>query len=264
MPDGSGLILFLNAGDPSFEEVGRLARLFDGHGVDWLELAVPFPNVVTDGPVIQRSAQRAIDAGADLESTLAFVSELRPDLSHMRIALMADWRHTVRARPLDGFLAAVKLSGCDGLLVHGVPPRARPGYYRRAHAIGVPVVATCFLGSPEETMAEAAANATAYVYLASRYGRGAGVSAPEPSRLAACVRDLRARTDVPVAVGFGIETGADVRGVWAAGADAAIVGSAGVARLERSLRAGADPVEGMRCFLDELLRPELAGTLRGF
>jgi tryptophan synthase alpha chain len=261
MPDRSGLVLFLNAGDPSFEVTADLVLLLDEYGVDWLELAVPFPNVVTDGPVIRRSARRAIDAGADLHSTLSFVAAIRPQLSHLRIALMADWRHTVRALPLEQFLAAVKRCGSDGLLLHGVPPRARPGYYASAHALGLPVVATCFVSSSPAIWDEAAANATAYLYLVSRYGRGD--SAPDPARLAAAVAGLRQRTAAPIAVGFGVETGDDVRGVWAAGADAAIVGSASVARVEHSLLTGGDPVDDMRALLDELLVPGFRPALSG-
>lgn len=250
----SGLVLFLNAGDPDFEVVARLVLLLDERGVDWLELAVPFPNSVTDGPIIRRSARRALDGGADLASTLALVAAVRPRLAHLKLALLADWRHTVRALQLDDFLAAVGRAGCDGLLLHGVPPRVRAGYYERAHRAGVPIVTTCFAGSSPATMRDAARNATAYLYLVSHFGTGEAAGPPDPARLAPVIGALRGLTSAPIATGFGIRDGADVRAVLNAGGDAAIVGSACVARLEDAVLAGRDPVARVGRFLDELQR----------
>jgi len=248
----SGLVLFLNAGDPSLDVARRMVLALDEEGIDWLELAVPFPDSVTDGPIIHRSAQRALQAGTDLAATLALVAELRPRLAHLRVALLADWRHTVRAIEVDGFLRA----GCDGLLLHGVPPRARPGCYERAQRAGVPIVATCFAGSSPATLEQAARDATAYLYLAAHLGRGVAAGRPDPARLAPVVGALRELTSVPIAVGFGIRTSADVRAVRLAGADAAIVGSAAVACVEQALVERRDPVGDLRRFVRGLQAPE--------
>ena len=244
------LVLFLNAGDPGFDVLERLLPALDEESVDWLELAVPFPDSVTDGPTIRRSARRALDAGTDLASTLAFVARVRPRLATLKLALLADWRHTVRALDLDGFLASVREAGCDGLLLHGAPPRMRAPAYERAHAAGVPIVSTCYAGSSPATMAEAARHATAYLYLASRYGTGEGSrGGPDIARLAPVIAALRELTPAPIATGFGITTAADVRAVAPAGSDAAIVGSAGVACLEQAVIADRDPVAAMRSFV---------------
>jgi tryptophan synthase alpha chain len=251
MPDAR-LIVFLNAGDPSFEVLERVVPALDAEGVAWLELAVPFPDSVTDGATIRRSARRALDAGTDLASTLAFVARVRPRLANLKLALLADWRHTVRSLDMDGFLCAVREAGCDGLLLHGVPPRARAPYYERAHAAGVPVVSTCYAGSSPATLAEAARNATAYLYLVSGFGTGEGSGPPDARRLAPVIAGLRERTPAPIATGFGVRTAADVRAVAEAGSDAAIVGSACVACLERAVAAGRDPVADMRRFVTAL------------
>ena len=239
----SGLVLFLNAGDPSFDVLEHVVLALDEEGVDWLELAVPFPNSVTDGPTIHRSAQRALDNGTDLDATLAFIARVRPRLEHLKLALLADWRHTVRALDLDDFLG--RLKHCDGLLLHGVPPRVRRGYYERAHALGVPLVTTCYAGSSPETLEDAARNATAYLYLVSSAGTGEGSGPPDPARLAPVIATLRQFTDAPIATGFGVKTPADARAVLDAGSDAAIVGSACVATLEQAV----DPVASMRRFV---------------
>jgi tryptophan synthase alpha chain len=250
-----GLALFLNAGDPSFAVLHRIVMMLDECGLDCLELAVPSAHVVTDGPVIRRSAARAMQAGADLASTLSFIAACRRELAHLKLVLMADWRHTVRAVGIEVFLARALDAGCDGTLLYGVPPRVRPGYYDRAHQRDLPVVATCFASSSQRIMEEAAAHASAYLYLASRYGRGGAAQRMDPSRLAPTIARLRALSSAPIAVGFGVRTGADVRAIADAGADAAIVGGACVACLERMLAAERDPVAGMRQFLAGLRDP---------
>jgi tryptophan synthase alpha chain len=247
-----GLALFLNAGDPSFGELRRLVLMLDECGVECLELAVPFPNSVTDGPVIRRSAARAIAAGGELSATLSFVAAIHGELSRLKIVLMADWRHTVRAVGVDGFLDRVVRCGCDGLLLHGIPPRARAAYYELAHRRGLPIVTTCFAGSSPGVIEQAGLNASAYVYLASRFGRGEGAESPDRSPLAPTIDRLREITSAPIAVGFGIGSARDVRAVADAGADAAIVGSACVACLEDSLMAGRDPVSSLRAFVTTL------------
>ena len=228
---GGGLCLFLNGGDPPFEQLARLATLFDSRGVDCLELGVPFPNAVTGGAAHDRSVRRALENGADLSTTLAFVASVRPTLHHLKIVLLVDWRHTARALPVHQFLDHVKRAGCDGLILHGVPPRLRPEYYRQAAAIGQPIVTSCFVNSPPEVVRAAATEASAFVYLMARYGSSGPA---DQARLGPVIAELRQWTDVQVAVGFGIRTREQIRAVWAAGADAAIIGSACVEEVERA------------------------------
>jgi tryptophan synthase alpha chain len=239
-----GLILFLNAGDPCFPKLEEAVLALDQAGVAWLELAVPFPNSVTDGPTIHRSAERALANGTDLDATLAFVARIKPRLQRLKIALLADWRHTVRAQEPDDFLR--RLDAFDGLLLHGVPPRIRPRFYERAHALGVPLVTTCYAGSSPATIADAARHATAYLYLVTSSRTGAGP--PDRARLKPVIDMLRERTAVPIATGFGIKTRADVQEVLAAGSDHAIVGSACVAALE----GAADPALAVRALVASL------------
>src|SRR5947209_6220636 len=87
-PGRPGLALFLNAGDPPLDVFRDLILMLDSERVDCLELAVPFPNSPTDGPVIRASAARALADGIDLEAVLGFVAQVRPELSHLKIALL--------------------------------------------------------------------------------------------------------------------------------------------------------------------------------
>ncbi len=247
-----GLALFLNAGDPPLDVLGDVVRMLDERGVDCLELGVPFPDSVTDGPVIRRSADRALAAGVGLDQVLGFVDEVHGALERLRIVVFADWSHTVRPRTLDRFVDEVAASGAAGALLHGAPPRVRPGYYEAAAAAGMPVVTTCYARSSPDVLSEAARHASAYVYLVAHYGRSGTAATPDPDALRAPIETLRAGTRAPIAVGFGVRTVADVLRVHAVGADAAVVGSAAVACVEAAQAGGRDLVADLARWLTDL------------
>jgi tryptophan synthase alpha chain len=256
-----GLAVFLNAGDPPFDVFRELVLRLDALRVDCLELAVPFPNSPSDGPVIRESASRALADGIDRDAVLQFVKEVRPQLNHLKIALLADWRHSIKDLPLREFLERVRDTGADGLLVHGMPPRLRPPYYEEARSVGQPIVTTCYSSSQPEVVEEAADNGSAYIYLVSAYGKSGTVGPPDHSTLVPVIQALRARTKVPIAVGFGVKTRADIEGLEAVGADAAIVGSACVACVADARATGRDVVQAFESFLVELgVAPQPAGA----
>ena len=252
LPGRPGLALFLVAGDPPLDVFRDLVLLLDEHRVDCLELAVPFPNSATDGPVIRESAQRALDRGTDLESVLSFVEEVGPQLSHLKIALLVDWSYSIKRTPLPEFLERVKASGSDGLLLHGLPPRLREKYYEAAQATGQPIVTTCYATSDPPVLAEAAEHGSAYIYLVAHYGRSGTVGPPDHSALVPVIEGLREKTDVPIAVGFGVKGRSDIEALGEVGADAAIVGSACVACVADAQADGRDVVEDFRGLLTEL------------
>ena len=247
-----GLAVFLNAGDPPLDVLRELVLSLDAWGVDCLELAVPFPDSPSDGPVNRESARRALDDGIDREAVLAFVDSVRPQLSHLKIALLADWRYSVKDLPLREFLERVREARADGLLIHGMPPRLRPSYYETARDVGLPIVTTCYSSSEPPVIEEAADNGTAYIYLVSAYGKSGTVGPPDHSALVPVIETLRGRTEVPIAVGFGVKTRADIEGLGAVGADAAIVGSACVACVADAQANGRDVVEDFQALLAEL------------
>ncbi|MFI2611176.1 tryptophan synthase subunit alpha [Kitasatospora sp. NPDC018619] len=252
-PHTLGLAVFLNAGDPA-APLADLAHLLDDHGVDVLELAVPFPNSPTDGPVIRRSATRALAAGTTLDTTLAALADLTPTLRHLKVALLADWSHSLRHRDPAATARAVRASGARALLVHALPPRLRPAWQQALRDEDLPQVTTCYPASAPDVLTDAARGAHgAYVYLVAHYGRSGTAPAAGHHTLAATVTALRtAAPATPVAVGFGVRSAADLDAVAACGAHAAIVGSAAVARLEHAQTEGLDPVTELRAFLTDL------------
>jgi tryptophan synthase alpha chain len=251
-PGESGLALFLNAGDPPLAVLRDVVQMLDELRVDCLELAVPFPDSYTDGPVIRRSADRALRTGADLGALLRLLETVRGDLTHLRIALLADWSHTIKPVSLPDFVARLADSAADGLLVHGLPPRLRLSYYAAAREHQVPIITTCYARSSVQVQAEAAASAVAYLYLVAHYGRSGSRPAVGFSELTPLVRALRAQATAPVAVGFGVRDHRDVQALTETGADAVVIGSAGVERVERALTNHTDPVQELADFVRSL------------
>ena len=251
-PGRPGLALFLNAGDPPLDVFRELVLMLDANRVDCLELAVPFPNSASDGPVIRESASRALADGVDTEAVLGFVQSVRPELSHLKIALLADWSYSIKPAPIKEFISRVQASGADGLLVHGLPPRLRQGYYEAAEEVGQPIVTTCYATSDPAILEDAADHGSAYIYLVAAYGRSGTVGPPDHSTLVPVMELMRKRTQVPIAVGFGVKDRSHIDGLGAVGADAAIVGSTCVARVTAARAAGRDVVEDFRGLLVEL------------
>ncbi|MCS0602263.1 tryptophan synthase subunit alpha [Streptomyces sp. LP11] len=261
-PGRPGIAVFLNAGDPPLATLPDLAAMLDESQVDCLELAVPFPGSATDGPVVRASARRALAGGATFRRVLDAVSSVRPGLRRLRIALLTDWSHTVRGTAPADFAAAVRDAGCDGLLLHGVPPRLRAAHYEAVRRAELPLVTTCYAVSGPDAVAEAADLASAYVYLVAHYGRSGTAAALDRDRLGAVLGTLRSTASAPLAVGFGIRTADDIARVEALGADAAVVGSAGVARIERAGLLGRDPVKELHSFVQGLRAPVRTRTGR--
>jgi tryptophan synthase alpha chain len=251
-PGRPGLALFLNCGDPPVDVFRELVLMLDEAKVDCLELAIPFPNSPSDGPVIRESASRALEDGVDRDAVLEFVQSIRPELSHMKIALLADWSYSIKGGPMKDFLERVKAVGADGLLVHALPPRLRAEYYAAAEETGQPIVTTCYSTSEPPVLEDAADHGTAYIYLVASYGRSGTVGPPDHGALVPVMKTLRDRTEIPIAVGFGVKNKTHIDDLGAVGADAAIVGSTCVARIADARANGRDVVEDFRGLLVDL------------
>jgi tryptophan synthase alpha chain len=150
------------------------------------------------------------------------------------------------------FLRRTHGSGVDGLLVHGLPATQRSTYYDLAHAVRVPVVSTCYPDSDPAVRTESATNATAYLYLVAHYGRSGTPSADGFHRIRPVLAALRANTTAPIAVGFGVRGRTEIEALRDLGADAVIIGSAAVARVEQAGAENRDVVADLARFVGQL------------
>lgn len=245
-----GLIPFVTAGDPHPDWMaGILHALVDG-GADLLELGMPFSDPMADGPVIQKSSERALERGMTLDRTLAIVREFRNDDSSTPVVLMG-YLNPVEYYGWERFAANAKAAGVDGLLIVDCPPEeadsVRPVLAK--HALD-----QIFLASPTTTdariatMAELAQGYVYYVSFAGITGADLLVMADVGTKLAA----LRERIRVPIAVGFGVKSAAQAAAL-APHADAVVVGSALVEQLATATSPG-DARQRARDFLQPLRR----------
>lgn len=225
-----GLVAFVTAGDPSLEGSEKIVLALAEAGADVIELGVPFSDPVADGPTIQRSSERALRSGASLGGVIEMVRRVRAK-SQVPLVLFS-YFNPVLQMGLDKFAEAASAAGVDGVLITDLTPEEGADYRRAMRARGLETV---FLAAPtttEKRLELIAASSTGFLYLISRAGvTGAKDTLPED--LPALVRRVRARTALPIAVGFGISLPGHVS-ILGGIADAAVVGSALVSEIERA------------------------------
>jgi tryptophan synthase alpha chain len=223
----------VTAGDPSLDRTAAVALEMAKAGVDILELGVPFSDPLADGPVIQRSSERALRAGVTLDSVLRLVRGLRRS-SALPLVLFSYFNPLLRYG-LARVAGAAADAGVDGVLVTDLPPEEADEWVRVARAAGLDTLFLASPTSPDERLRRVADLSRGFVYAISRTG-----VTGEQERISADARPLldrlRALTDEPLALGFGISTPEQVAEA-ARAADAVVVGSALVRFLEEQPRA---------------------------
>jgi tryptophan synthase alpha chain len=225
-----GLVAYLTAGDPSLAATEKIVLAAAEAGADVIELGVPFSDPVADGPTIQRASERAVRGGTTLESVIELVRKLR---AHTQVPLVLfSYFNPILQMGIQKFAEAASVAGADGVLVTDLTPEEADEYRRTMRAHGLD---TIFLAAPTSTDARLALIAecsTGFLYLISRTGV-TGERASLPEDLPALARRVRKFTKLPLAVGFGISSPEHVS-VLGGIADAAVVGSAIVAEIEKA------------------------------
>jgi len=221
-------VAFVTAGDPSLDRTVEAALAFDDAGVDVLELGVPFSDPLADGPVIQRASDRALRQGTTLARVLDAVRALRR--SSRLPLLLFTYFNPVARYGLERLARDARDAGVDGVLVTDLPPEEADDWLRAARPCGLDTVFLASPTSPPERLRRVAEASRGFVYALSRTGvTGEQQSLSEDAR--PLVERLRALTDEPVALGFGIST-PEQAAAAAAVADGVVVGSALVRFLE--------------------------------
>ncbi|HEV2494584.1 MAG TPA: tryptophan synthase subunit alpha [Terriglobia bacterium] len=229
-----GLVMYLTAGDPSLDATADLLAAVDRGGADLIELGVPFSDPLADGPVIQRASERALKSGATLARILERLPRWRARIQAPLI--LFTYYNPLLRYGLNNFARDAAQAGADGALAVDLTPEEADDYVgaMRMHRLD-----TVFLASPtstDERLARVAKSSSGFLYLISRMG-----VTGERSSISSAVRPLveRARrfTSLPLAVGFGLSSPAQVREVQSV-ADAAVVGSALVHAIEEKYPAG--------------------------
>jgi len=227
------LIPFITAGDPDPGLAVPLMHALVKAGADAIELGVPFSDPMADGPVIQRSSERALRHGVSLRDVLGFLAEFRKSDRKTPVVLFG-YANPIESLGVERFADAAKAADADGVLVVDYPPEEAQQLVKTLDARGLD---TIFLLSPtttDERLRQIAELGRGYLYYVSLRGV-TGASNIDFSEVAARVRRVREFTRLPVGVGFGIRDVASAKAI-AALSDAVIIGSALIQVIEKAPR----------------------------
>ena len=249
------LIPFITAGDPSLEATVPVMHALVDAGADVIELGVPFSDPMADGPVIQRSSERALARGAGLGYVLDCVRSFRGRDAATPVVLMG-YLNPVEIRGAAGFAAAAAEAGVDGVLLVDLPPEEADEYRAAFATQGLSLISLASPTTPEARLQRLATQADGYLYYVSFAGV-TGADRLDIGDAGQRLQHLRAMASIPVYAGFGIRD-AQSAAAMAINADGVVVGSALVSVLEGSAdeaaaaaRAG-DFLRPLRAALDGL------------
>lgn len=253
----AAFIPYLTGGDPDLSTSADLIQALVDGGADVIEIGVPFSDPIADGPVNQRAAKRALDAGVTLSGLLDLVARHK-SRSDVPVVLFS-YFNPLFVRGLSAFAEQAASSGVDGVLCVDLPPDEAASEF--IPALRQRDIDTVFLIAPTSTRdrtREIGKAASGFVYYVSRTGV-TGVRSEIESSLKKEVRRVRRQLELPVAVGFGISTPEQVQSVGRF-ADGVVVGSALVRIVEQRQR-DSDLPAALRREVETLAAP-LHGRLR--
>ena len=249
----SGLVTFITAGDPDYDSSLKILNALPGAGADLIELGMPFSDPMADGPAIQASSQRALRAGQTMRKTLAMVRAFREGDRETPLVLMG-YYNPIYIYGVDRFLADAVAAGVDGLIVVDLPPEEDAELLPQARKAGLNFVRLATPTPDQRRLPAVLANTSGFVYYVSIAGI-TGTRSPDVAEVAAHLGRIKAATELPIAVGFGVKTKEQVRELSKI-AEGVVVGSALVAeiaqRLDQEGRGSSETVSNVLGLVEDL------------
>src|SRR6516162_4167555 len=243
-----GFVVYIGAGDPNLEATRQLGLAFDKAGVDVFELGVPFSDPLADGLVNQLAAQRGLESGTTPKKVLDTVAEIRKE-SQIPVVLYI-YFNLIHKVGMERFIADAARAGVDGLLVLDLPPEESENYEALMRKAGLCNIYLIAPTTPADRIELIVKRGAGFIYYISREGV-TGMQQTVSDTIVQMTAKIRAHTDLPIAVGFGISTPEQAR-VVARDAEAVVVGSAIVNQI--ALHGGsADLVSRVSRFVQSLL-----------
>ena len=236
-----GIVAYLTAGDPDLATTRDIALAAIDNGADVIELGVPFSDPLADGPVIQRASERAVARGTRLTDVLGVAAELRKARPTAGLVLFSYLNPVVRMG-MKTFCARAREAGADGVLLTDMIVEEAAEYLAAMQENDLAPVFLAAPTSPDTRLKAIAGVSRGFVYAISRVGI-TGTQQKVAGDAAELVARLRQFTTLPIAVGFGISNAEHVKAVGEF-ADAAVIGSALVALIEKTSPAEARAAVG--------------------
>jgi tryptophan synthase alpha chain len=221
-------VAYVMGGDPDYATSRDVVLGLPAAGVDIIELGMPFTDPMADGPTIQLAGQRALAGGQTLEKTLRIVRDLRA-VDQTTPVVMMGYYNPIYSRGVARFLTDAREAGVDGLIVVDLPPEEDAELCIPAQQAGLDFIRLATPTTDDNRLPRVLQNTSGFVYYVSITGI-TGAAAAQVADVAPEVARIKAATDLPVIVGFGIRTPDAARDI-AAIADGCVVGSAIVAEI---------------------------------
>ena len=228
-----GLITFITAGDPNYDASLEILKILPEAGADIIEIGMPFTDPMADGPGIQASYLRALEAGQTLKKTIQLVKEFREFNASIPIVLMG-YYNPIYKYGVDLFLKDIKAIGVDGLIIVDLPPEADVELCIPSLKKNIDFIRLATPTSSEERLPIIINNASGFLYYVSVTGI-TGSKTPEITSIKNKVEIIRKFTKLPIAVGFGIRTPEQAVNI-AKTADAVVVGSAIIDKINEAYK----------------------------
>ncbi len=232
----AGFVAFVMAGDPDYETSLEIVKGLPAAGVDVIELGMPFTDPMADGPAIQLAGQRALESGQTLARTLELVRAFRETNQSTPIVLMG-YYNPIYIYGTDKFLADAKAAGVDGLIVVDLPPEEDHELCIPAAEAGVHFIRLATPTTDEARLPKVLQNTSGFLYYVSITGI-TGAASPDSDMVGSAVDRLKSATDLPICVGFGVNTPEQAAEIGKR-ADGAVVGSA----IVKKIGAGESPAD---------------------
>lgn len=221
-------VTYIMAGDPDVETSLEVMKGLPAAGVDVIELGLPFTDPMADGPTIQLAGQRALEGGMTLQKTLDMAAEFRKDDDTTPIVLMG-YYNPIYSRGVGQFLQDAKVAGVDGLIVVDLPPEEDDELCIPAQKAGLNFIRLATPTTDDKRLPKVLQNTSGFVYYVSVTGV-TGAAEAQASNVGPEVARIKAATDIPVIVGFGVNTPEKAQAI-ASVADGTVVGSAIVSKI---------------------------------
>ena len=218
----AAFIPFIMGGDPSLDACAKLLDALPTSGADIIELGIPFSDPMADGPVIQAAGKRALDNGATLHAILDIVRNFRA--KHTTPLVLMGYLNPIYAYGYEAFARDAAAAGVDGIIIVDLPPEEAAELEPLLKKTGIALVRLIAPTSVPDRLELLPSTAQGYLYYISITGITGAASASANS-VGVNVAAIRAITNLPVCVGFGVKNPADVKAM-AALADGVVVGSA--------------------------------------